>query len=136
MIAIPNLYELPKFLFPQIAYDLPEKRIRDRAYFSFRDKYIEQMYLEEKDCEYIANVIREGEVVDATEVFAQYEEFTAKLKMRESDWDIKIADWLIRENRNSQLFYDVNHPTNKVIRYIVIQIVRILRGDCPKTGGE
>lgn len=127
VIAIPNLYGLPKFLFPQIDYDLPEKQIRNRGYFSFRDKYIERMYQEGRDCEYIENAIREGTVTDAAQILAQYEQFTDKLKMRERDWDIKIADWIIRENSEAQLFYDVNHPTNVVMRYIIKEILKIIR---------
>lgn len=129
VIAVPNLYGLPKFLFPQISEDLPEKRIRDRAYFSFRDKYIEEMYLEGKNCEYIAKVIRKGEVADTAKVLAQYEQFVDKLQMRECDWDIKIVDWLIEKNCVAQLFYDVNHPTNVVMKYIIREILRMLEID-------
>lgn len=126
VIAIPNLYGLPKCFFPQIEYTIPGKWINGRGYFSWRDKYIEQMYLEKRRVEDIVNEIKFGEVVNADDLLDQYDHFIEKLRLRECEWDVKVADWIIQTN-TAQLFYDINHPTGVVMRYIIRKIMKILQ---------
>lgn len=126
VIAIPNLYGLPKWMFPQIDKLLPEKRIRGQAYFSFRDKFIEAMY--EKGCSisYICEQIKMGDLITPVELENEYNKFIEKINRRQRKWDIKICDWIDQAKTSSQLFYDINHPTNEVISYIVYQVLNIL----------
>lgn len=126
VIAIPNLYGLPKCFFPQMAYDMPEKWVNGVGYFSWRDKYIEQMYFDRKGVEDIITEIKFGEVANAADLIDQYDYFIEKVRSRECEWDIKIADWIIQTN-TEQLFYDINHPTGVVMRYIIREIMKILQ---------
>lgn len=131
VISIPNLYGLPKYLFPQIDGLLPEKRVKNRAYFSFRDKYIEAMYERGRDIDYIVDKIKWGgiEEIEKAELFSLQEQFLQKVSEREKAWDIKISGWLEETLGKKHLFYDVNHPTNEVIKYIVNNLLKVLHID-------
>lgn len=127
VIAIPNLYGLPKCFFPQMIYDMPEKWVNGRGYYSWRDKYIEEIYFgKQGGVEDIVNEIKFGEIVNATDLMDQYGFFIEKLRLRECEWDVKVADWIM-ETKTEQLFYDINHPTGVVLKYIIREIIKILQ---------
>lgn len=125
-ISIPNLYGLPKFIYPQIDANLETKKIEGKNFFPFRDKYIEEMWNAGKNEYEIKNYIEKGTIVDKKEINREIEEFYEKVKKRENEWDIKIADWIMVNYQEKQLFYDPNHPTNIVIQFIIKKIMNIL----------
>ena len=71
-------------------------------------------------------MIEEESLISHSEIRSNYEMFIEKVKSREKEWDISISNYLIKEMPNSQLFYDPNHPTEKVIGYIVDNILNKL----------
>lgn len=125
VIAMPNLYRMPLFMFPQM--ESYENQICYEGYnfFPYRDKFIDSNY-NVKQIDQICKMIEEESLISHSEIRSNYEMFIEKVKSREKEWDISISNYLIKEMPNSQLFYDPNHPTEKVIGYIVDNILNKL----------
>lgn len=134
VVAIPNLYGLPKYMFPQIDEKLKYKAIRGQWYFGFRDKYIEKLAYEGKTATYIEQAIRFESFVSEDEIEERYNLYLDKLSIREEQWDVKIKNFLEEKHRSYILFYDVNHPTNTVLKYIVQEVLKTM--DCRIFPGE
>lgn len=114
---MPNLYRLPKFLFPQIeAYSNGIKR-EFYNFFPFKDKFIDKCY-KDKSIEEISSIVRDESLILHNLINDEFVEFIDKVRDRELEWDIKIADFLIENISKAQLFYDPGHPTPLVINYI------------------
>lgn len=128
IIAIPNLYGLPKCLFPQV-YESETVRHGDSKQWNFspfRDKYIDQSYSEQRSISSITRGILEGDVFDKNDICGKWEMFLEKVKKRENDWDFKITDFIVNSYKKEQLFFDPNHPTSVVIKFITREILKIL----------
>jgi hypothetical protein len=124
IIAVPNLYGLPKYYFPQIGYGLMQKNVLGYTYFPFRDSIIEKLYKnEKKNISYIADTILYGSVFNENSLKVAWLEFLNKIVKREKTWDVKISEMLNKYNSHNHLFYDINHPTEKIIGYIAKEIL-------------
>ena len=130
IISIPNLYGLPEYYFPQVEKNLPHKEVRGRYYFSFRDKFIEKMEQQERSIDYMKQAILYDEFVSEGELNEAYFSYIEKVKNREKEWDIKILDVLIDNHGTNKLYYDINHPTDFVLRYVTKRILERLNCDC------
>lgn len=128
-IAIPNLYGLPKFLYPQFDNNLATKKIEGKNYFPFRDKYIEYMWGNGCKEQEIYNYILKGDIIQKNEIASAADAFYEKVKKRETEWNIKIAEWIINKYKETPLFFDPNHPTKVVIEYIINNILCLLNYD-------
>ena len=126
IIAVPNLYGLPKFLYPQTEADLNPKLIEGKNYYPFRDKYLEKELRSKKSIDETVSMILYSEITSKSEINNSKDTFFDKIKIREKDWDVEISDWMYEELSNLPLFYDQNHPTNEVIKYIANAVLRKL----------
>lgn len=125
VIAMPNLYRMPLFMFPQMESYENQIYYEGYNYFPYRDKFIDSNY-NVKQIDQICKMIEEESLISHSEIRSNYEMFIEKVKSREKEWDISISNYLIKEMPNSQLFYDPEHPTEKVIGYIVDNILNKL----------
>lgn len=128
VIGIPNLYRLPKFMFPQIPDTNNYIEWESYNYFPFRDKYIDGNY-SSIPIEKINDMINDDKLINPTSIIENQEKFFEKVKKRESEWDIKILDFLRNKISDQLLFYDPNHPTNVIIEYIANGILKLLSLD-------
>ena len=128
VIAMPNLYGLPKCFFPhhEFVNGGSGKYIKGISYFPYRDLFIDEEFKQGKRITEIAKEIQFGKHLKEDEIKAGFESFINKVEKREMEWDIKVRDWLIDNYQNVQLFYDANHPTGAVVRVIVSEVLRIL----------
>ena len=125
VIGIPNLYRLPKFMFPQIPDNNNYIEWESYNFFPFKDKYIDKNH-SNMDIEKLEDMINDDKLIDLTSIIENQEFFFEKVRMRENEWDIKILDFLRNKISNQLLFYDPNHPTNAVIEYIANGILELL----------
>lgn len=130
IISIPNLYGLPSYYFPQTDESLAYKVIKGRYYFPFRDRFIEKMAERGCSVQYIKRAIEQEEFISQDELIEGYNIFLEKVKKRERDWDVKILNILVANHESTQLYYDVNHPTNYIFRYITQRILEKLNCSC------
>lgn len=125
IIGIPNVYRQPRFLYPQMkSYD---NQICWEGYnvFPFRDFYIDQNY-KELSVHELADMILDDSLISADEIINQKDIFFEKIRLREQEWDIKILDFLYKNLRYKQLFYDPNHPTDQISIYVARRVLTIL----------
>lgn len=125
VISIPNVYHLPLCFFPQFS-EKHELKKNGTTHF-FRDEIIDKiskgMFSRKKK-------IKEAYLSDTyfnhDEIKKAFLGFIDKVKRRESDWDIKVSDFINANYKEHQLFFDPNHPTNFYFGYVSNQLLRII----------
>lgn len=126
IIAIPNVYHMPMCLFPQYS-DKPEFRgIKGDTVF-FRDKLLDQSFSDSASIKDALEMYESETDLFALNIKEQFDLFIEKVKKREMDWDIKISSFILKYYRQVLLFFDPNHPTPFVIRWISQEILKILK---------
>lgn len=93
-ISIPNLYGLPKFLYPQCDTNLETKRIEGKNFFPFRDRYIENLWNAGKDEYAIKKYIEEDTVVNINSINEGFAQFLKKLKTEKKSGMLKLLNGL------------------------------------------
>lgn len=121
VISVPNLYGLPKYLFPQLnmQYDGPV----GKAGSFFIDDNIVKWLEEGKMKDEIITYISSGGVYSKTEIVDMWEDFKLKLFEREKEWDIKISDYILSSQQDEKIFCDTNHITSRTAREIASRIL-------------
>ena len=107
-IAIPNLYGMPKCLFPQL------KRPSDAngLFCMFNngiDVKIQQCFKEGISVDIIKNKIKFGGFYSDENIQRGWDEFIGKLIQREQQWDIKISDYILDNYKTKKLFAEPWH---------------------------
>lgn len=130
IIAIPNLYHLPKCFFPQYSEEPELKRNGETVFF--RDSVIDagrRARLSER--EIVAEYLRD-DLYSEQEILDSFAAFIEKVRQREREWDVKIADFIVENYRQHQLFFDPNHPTNYLLRFVADRVAEILLDEAGK----
>ena len=127
VIGVPNLYGIPKFMFPQTSVEEPIIW-ENNNYFPVRDWYIDTNY-SKMSLKGLCDMLSDEKLICAADIRADYERFYEKVVMREKEWDVKIVDFLKKQMPERKLFYDLTHPTREVIVYIAQSVLRILNMD-------
>lgn len=131
VISMPNVYHLPRSLFPQY-YEATELRYNNRTYF-FRDKIIDEGLMLGKSVNEIADEYYRYKF-DPISIQTGYCEFIDAVRYREKDWDIKVADFIDSNIKEQPMFFELNHPTNYLIKYYAENILKILLGEAYSIG--
>lgn len=126
IIAIPNLYGLGNCFFPQTYKREGWSTSSGNTLFPYRDRFIDKYYKEGYSVEKIVKILKDDNLIDTAEIIHNLNLFFDKVRMREREWNIKIFDFLVSNYQKQQIFYDPYHPTNVVIKYIIIQILYLL----------
>lgn len=125
IIAMPNLYRLPRFMFPQMENYDNQVYYENYNFFPFRDKYID-MYYKQLSIIELSEIIEDESLINYKHIIEQYDLFLDKVRQREVDWDLHISEFIISNMQEQQLFFDPNHPTPFIINYIANNILKIL----------
>lgn len=125
IISIPNVYQLPECFFPQYLRG-NELKSRSGTTLFFRDSILDsyarkgikwkkayKLYITEKHFE-------------SNDLNKALNDFFEKVELREKDWDIKCLDYIKKNFKQFQLFYDPNHPTEQFIYYLAEEILKFL----------
>lgn len=114
VISVPNLYHLPMCFFPQ--YTEEKEFVWGGGTVFFRDMLLDFAYsrgytLQQTLDLYTGN-IRPNEVWGLINLDAMFNSFIQKIKIREEAWNIKIADYILKNYRSQQLFLilTIQHP--------------------------
>lgn len=85
-----------------------------------------------KSCENINDIrdmIEKTEVYCENEIIQNSRSQMDKLRRRENKCDIRISDYIEKNYKDKQLFYDPNHPVNELIYEKGRRIMKILNLD-------
>lgn len=124
VVAIPNLYGLPKCFFPQLDMS---NRYKSKVFtYFFMDKNIVSWLKEGKSVDEIRHSILSGGIYSEKEILDMWKSFKEKLLLRECEWDIKISDYIFENYRKEKLFCDCNHITAKLAREIANRVLKYL----------
>lgn len=126
VIAMPNLYRMPRFMFPQMVSYENSVEWEAYNYFPFRDIYIDENH-DKMGVSDIKEMMMDDGLIDKSDILMKQDLFFEKVEMRELEWDIKISAFLRKNMKNSQLFYDPNHPAKIVIQFIAYRILDLLK---------
>lgn len=127
IITMPNLYGLPKGMFPQLIRNKNTFAVCDDIMVGFRDCYIEELIAKNKSNEDIYNYIKGANIYeDRSDGYDFWGEGLNKFEKRERNCSFKATEFIADNIEHIQLFYDVNHPTNYVGEYYAKQILKIL----------
>ena len=126
IIGVPNLYRTPLFMYPQVDLKIEGVTHEGRNWFPFRDSFIDAVKdtLSIKEIAYA--IKNDTGIFKADDIRCGQEKFFKKIRDREQEWDIKPYDFLKENIADNQMFYDTNHPTPYVIRWIITELMSIL----------
>lgn len=125
-ITVPNLFGYGSMFFPQVIGNPNNSWLfsgRDRnGMFPHGNKVIEKALEEGKSVEDIVRLL-ESACISEDEIIENFAEEVSKMQKREENWDIKISRFILENYKDVQIFYSCWHPTNIVIKEIVLQIL-------------
>ncbi len=133
IIVIPNLFGMGKAFFPQ---DIPGscRPIGEdfNGMFPHEDRIINECIEKGWDVERIVYEILNGCPIKKEEIEENLNSVFSKFKERIQKCDIDEYDFIVENYKKKQLFYDVGHPTNYLIKDMVIKVMHMLgiEDDC------
>ena len=100
--------------------------------FPHEDKVINECIKNGWSVEKIINEVLDGRLISKEEIEENFNLVFQKYKQRMQKCDIDEYDFIMENYKNKQLFYDEGHPTNYLIKDIVIKVLRMLgiEDDC------
>jgi len=125
IVAVPNLYGLPKCFFPQIS----RRESQDCfmcSFFPYEEVNVSKWIREGKSKEEIKKKMIMGGVYSSEYIIDLWNEFKKTLLEREKEWDIKISDYILENYKKEKLFYELFHISSKLAREIAIRILQYL----------
>lgn len=125
--CIPNLYGFPKALFFKnyIMSEENSEHVKRYNPFLYREEIVNECIDRKDSFQMIINKL-EGQFINAEEIITQFEKDKELLLKREEGWDVKISDFIFEKYQKIQLFYDVGHPTNVLLKEISNRILTYL----------
>ena len=124
IIAVPNLYGMPKYLFPQLD-TAPKWQVGTICPYFIDSNIV--MWLESGKCIVdIRKYIVEGGVYTRQQIIDMWELFLQKINGREKEWDIKISDYIFSNYKRKKIFCDVNHITSETALEISLRILQYM----------
>ncbi len=125
ILKFPNLFGLPKFLFPQTCMD-GMYIATGGAVRWYKDRIIDDCINSNiVDVEAIYKRIQEIEF-DKEEIDKAYNSFLEKLYLREQQCNIHIQDYIEQHLRDEKLFLDIEHPSKTLLGEIGNRILEWL----------
>jgi hypothetical protein len=123
-VQIPNLYELGYGFFPQnylfeasphfINKNNPPFKGDERGLFVHGDYVLDGML--DKSINEVVERVNRIDLIDREKILFMFDKYIEKIRDREKRWDIQIADYIMNEYKNKQMFNDFGHPSNNVIK--------------------
>jgi len=68
-------------------------------------------------------------VYKKTEILEMWEKFCQEIEKREREWDIKIIDYILSNQKKKKIFCDINHITSETAYEIADRILKYLGYD-------
>lgn len=130
-ICIPNLYGFPKAMFFSQSENNPRGgKIggMDNPFF-YAEKVIDKAISENIFDETKVLDMLQGDFENCCVIQNQWESDLLKWRTREESWDIDIIDFIEENYQKKQLFYDIGHPSNYLLKEIANRILKLFKID-------
>lgn len=128
-ITVPNLFGLGKGFFPQMVWNEHNPALcggKDvNGIFPHGDIIIDRAVAEGKGVKDIL-LIMQTQAFSTEVIQSNFWLYMDKIKQRERGWDIAIYSFILDHYKNKKLFYDQGHPTNAVMKEIVLGVLEKL----------
>lgn len=121
VIAIPNLYGRPKYLFPQLT-PIAEWKMGSFP-INFIDRNIADWIEQGTKIEKIKEHIYGGGIYKYNEIIDMWDSFIQEISLREREWDIKILEYIILNQKKRKIFRDINHISSETAYEIANRIL-------------
>lgn len=129
-IIVPHLFGLGKAFFPQSDCNNSNEEInngRDRnGMFPHADTVIDKCVGEGKKVEDIIKYCKSDAALNGDYIRKNFTEYMERIRKREESWSIKMYDFILDNYQKEKLFYDERHPTNIIMKKIVVDILQVL----------
>ncbi len=121
-ICMPNLVGLGMIIYPQtVAVDTISNNM-----FPYRDVIIDDLVKRGYSVDDIVYIICNCSIFSEKILEREFDNIICKFRKREEKWDIKIIDFILDNFKKNKCFVDGSHPTDRVFRKIVSDILKIL----------
>lgn len=123
VISVPNLYGMPKYLFPQTGHGWYKGYFRP---FQIDSNVIAWLKNAKSREDIMNDIFVRGGVYTQAEIIKLWEDFKIKLQEREQEWDVKISDYIFENYKKEKLFCDPNHITSRMAQEIALRILEYM----------
>lgn len=127
MITVPNFVEMARWLFPQQGDVDSGAYIGDRHVF-WEDRVLEDGYQKGMKALVEYRNLYNTYEISREEMQESFEKGIDKLRKRESNWDIKVVDFILSNFRQIPCFLDARHPSVYLMQYVSRKVADLL--DC------
>lgn len=125
IVAIPNLYGLPKCFFPQMSDEIEfDNLLGGLNLFTRVESNIYRWVKDGKTKDEVMQRLMYDEIYSDEYIQLLWDEFKMKLLYREQEWDIKISDYIFENYKSVKLFNDTWHISTYLAREIAIRILK------------
>lgn len=131
-ITIPNLFGMGNLLLPQTDYHdgfNPSLGHDRNGMFPHADKIIDSFTLSGETYEYIQKHYKDDGLIEKEQIILNFNNVIDKIKQREKNWDIKVSEYILDNYQKVKLFYDIGHPTNVLMLFISLGVLKMLEID-------
>ena len=126
VIAIPNLYGLPKCFFPQLRRGEEYKDFNGHELMMAVDINIRNWVINNCDTKQIVEKLQNECIYSKQEIVNQFKAFVDKVKEREEQWDIKILGYILENYKTQKLFTEPWHISSELAKEIADRILDYL----------
>lgn len=123
VVSVPNVYHLPMCFFPQYTEDIELKK---ESTVFFRDSIIDEYCKKHGGISDIVRAYKDANYYSQEFIEEKWNKFIDTIRKREVEWDVKISDFLINNANKKIMFYDPNHPTEIIIKFIAKGLLDLL----------
>lgn len=128
-ITFPNLFGMGRMFFPQFYWNKENAPLNAGAdangIFPHGDKFLDEAIRNKISIDEICEMIKK-DVFSSDEIRQVFNEECKKIKDRELNWDIKCLEFIMDNYKKNKLFFDQGHPTNYLMKYLVVQLLKLL----------
>lgn len=122
VIGIPNVYRMPRFLYPQMKSYEEQILWENYNFFPFRDYYLDKFY-GQMSVKELTEIVNDDSLIPVSFIMEERDRFFEKIEIREKQWDISVSNFIYKNLREEQLFYDPNHPCTSFFAYVCREIL-------------
>ena len=126
IIAIPNLYGLPKCFFPQLSKK-EERRLSNPLSIGHEvniEKWVDEGKTTNEIMQYMLD--GSGHIYKHSDINDMWQDFLYKIEIRERQWDIKIKDYILENYRHKKIFSDTWHISTEFAKEIAKKTLKYL----------
>lgn len=130
IICVPNLFGFGEMFYPNYVENKKNFPLllgtEWNGMFPHGCKIIEEGLSLKKTVDEIFIQVSSPSAIPKKDIIRNFKSYIEKLEKREKNWDIKIVNFIKKNYKKVQLFYDRGHPTNFLMEEICRELLALL----------